>query len=146
MIGARIDKELKEALKSKNEIKVSCLRMLKSDMHNLSKQKKEELKDQEIIKLIQKHVKQHKDSIEQFTKGNRDDLAQKEKSELQVLQAFLPKMLSDVELEKIIKDVIKELGASTKKEMGAVIKEVMARTKGCADGKSVSIIVSKVLV
>ena len=141
----RIDKELTEALKAKNAEKVSCLRMLKSDMNNLAIEKKEELKEADIIKVIQKQVKQHKDSIEQFEKGDRSDLAEKEKRELVILEAFLPKQMPKAELEKLIKDVIAETGASSKKEMGRVIKEVMAKTKGTADGKTVSQLVSGLL-
>ena len=140
----RIEKEFKEALKEKNEIKVSVLRMLKADLHNLSKDKKE-LKDEDYIKVIQKHVRQHKDSIEQFEKGNRGALVEKERAELSVLETFLPKMLSEEELTKIIKDTIAELDASTKKDMGRVIKEVIAKAKGTADGRQVSRIASGLL-
>ena len=145
MMQKRIDKELTEALKAKNAEKVSCLRMLKSDMNNLAIEKKEELKEADIIKVIQKQVKQHKDSIEQFEKGDRSDLAEKVKRELVILEAFLPKQMPKAELEKLIKDVIAETGASSKKEMGRVIKEVMAKTKGTADGKTVSQLVSGLL-
>lgn len=145
MIKERIEKELNEALKKKEAVKVSILRMLKSDMHNMSIQKKGQLKEEDIIKVIKKQVRQHKDSIEQFIKGKRDDLAEKEKKELSILESFLPKALSQEELQKIIKEVINELGASTKKDMGRVIKEVMSRTEGQADGKSVSQIVSGLL-
>ncbi|MEE8359974.1 MAG: GatB/YqeY domain-containing protein [Candidatus Omnitrophota bacterium] len=145
MIRERIEKELKEALKEKNETKVSTLRMLKADLQNLAIQKKEELKDDSIIKVIQKQVKQRKDSIEQFKKGNRDDLAAKEEKELTILESFLPKMLSEEELTKIVKDVIAELGAATKKEMGGVIREVIAKAQGRADGKTVSQLVSGLL-
>ncbi len=145
MIEQRIEKELKEAMKQKDEIKVSSLRMLRSDMHNLSIQKKGQLKEEDIIKVIQKQVRQHKDAIEQFTKGKREDLAQKEKKELAILESFLPKALSQEELEKVVKDVISESGASTKKDMGNVMKEVMNRVKGRADGKTVSQVVASLL-
>ncbi len=145
MLKEKIEKELKEAIKKNDKIKTSSLRMLKSDMHNLSIEKKKELKDEDIIKVIQKQVSQHKDSIEQFMKGKRDDLVEKEKKELAILEAFLPKALPQKELQKLIEDAIKELGASTKKDMGRVIKEVMSKAQGRADGKSVSQIVSGLL-
>jgi len=145
VIRERIEKELKEALKEKNDVKVSTLRMLKADLQNLAIQKKEELKDENTIKVIQKQVKQRKDSIEQFKKGDRDDLAAKEEKELAILESFLPKMLSEEELTKIVKDVIAELGATTKKEMGGVIKEVMAKAQGRVDGRAVSQLVSDLL-
>jgi len=145
MLKGRIEKEFKDAMKEKDEVKVSCLRMLKAELHNLAKEKREDLKDGDIIKVIQRQVKQHKDSIEQFEKGKRTDLAEKEKKETAVLESFLPRALAQEELKKIIGDVIKETGAGTKKDMGKVIKEVLARTKGRADGKTVSQIVSGLL-
>jgi len=145
MIKESIEKELKEAMKAKDSVKMSSLRMLKADMHNVFIEKKEELKDADIIKIIHKQVKKHKDSIEQFKKGNREDLAKKEGGELAILETFLPKQLPEKELRKIIEDVIKEIGASTKKDMGRVIKEVMAKAKGQADGKAVSQMVSGLL-
>ena len=141
----RINKELKEALKNKESIKVSVLRMLKSDIHNLSIQKKAKLKKEDVIRVIRKQVGQHKDSIEQFTKGKRDDLVEKEKKELTILEAFLPKVMPQEELQKIINDVIKELGASTKKDMGKVIKAVIEKSAGRVDGKTVSQAVSQLL-
>ena len=145
MLKDRIEQEFKEALRQKNEARVSCIRMLKADMQNLAIQKREELKEEQIIQVIQKQIKQHKDSIEQFEKGNRIDLVAKEKGELAVLEAYLPDMLSENELQAIVKDVIRELGVSTKKDMGKVMKEVLARAKGRADGKAVSSIVSNSL-
>ena len=141
----RINKELKEALKNRESIKVSVLRMLKSDIHNLSIQKKAKLKKEDVIRVIRKQVGQHKDSIEQFTKGKRDDLVEKEKKELTILEAFLPKVMPQEELQKIINDVIKELGASTKKDMGKVIKAVIEKSAGRVDGKTVSQAVSQLL-
>jgi hypothetical protein len=116
--------------------------MLKADMQNLAIQKREELKEEHIIQVIQKQIKQHKDSIEQFEKGSRMDLVAKEKGELAVLEAYLPNMLSENELQAMVKDVILELGVSAKKDMGKVMKEVLARAKGRADGKALSAIVS----
>jgi len=146
MLKDKIEKSLKHAMKNKDTVKISALRMLKSDMHNLSIQRKgEDLKEEDILKVIQKSVKQHKDSIEQFAKGKRDDLVKKEKAELAILESFLPKAMAKEELEGIVKDVIKELGASTKKDMGKVMKEVMAKAKGKADGKMTSQIVSGLL-
>lgn len=145
MIEERIENELKTAMKQKDEIKTSCLRLLRSEIHNLFIQKREKLKEEDVIKVIQKQVSQHKDSIEQFIKGKREDLAEKEKKELAILESFLPKMLSQEELRKIIGDVIKELGATAKKDTGMVMKEAMGRIKGRADGKEVNRIVSELL-
>lgn len=142
----RIENEFKAALKQRDKIKVSTLRMLKADIINTKlDQNKKALKDEEIVKIIQRQVKQHKDSIEQFEKGKRQDLVEKEKKELDILLSYMPEQLSEEELKKIIADTIKELGATGKGEMGKVMKLVMERVKGRADGKKVSQIVSSIL-
>ena len=142
----RIESEFKAALKARDTIKVSTLRMLKADINNTKFDKNEKaLSDDEIVKIIQRQVKQHKDSIEQFTKGKREDLVEKEKKELAILVAYMPEQCSPEELKKIAEETVKELGASTKKDMGRVIKAVMEKTKGRAEGKAVSQIVSGML-
>ncbi len=142
----RIENEFKAALKQRDKIKVSTLRMLKADIINTKlDQNKKALKDEEIVKIIQRQVKQHKDSIEQFEKGKRQDLVEKEKKELDILLNYMPEQLSEEELKKIIADTIKELEATGKGEMGKVMKSVMERVKGRADGKKVSQIVSSML-
>ncbi|UCD55574.1 MAG: GatB/YqeY domain-containing protein [Candidatus Omnitrophota bacterium] len=142
----QIENKFKTALKQKDKIQVSTLRMLKAEIINIKlEQNKKALKDEEIIKIIQRQVKQHKDSIEQFEKGKRQDLAEKEKKELAILSSYMPEQLSAEELKKIIEDVIKELEATSKSEMGKVMKSVMVRVKGRADGKKISQIVSNLL-
>ncbi len=142
----RIENEFKAALKQRDKIKLSTLRMLKADIINAKlDQNKKALKDEEIVKIIQRQVKQHKDSIEQFEKGKRQDLVEKEKKELDILLSYMPEQLSQEELKKIIAGVIKELEATGKGEMGKVMKSVMERVKGRADGKKVSQIVSSLL-
>ena len=100
-----------------------------------------EINDQEIIGVIKKLAKQRKDSIAEFEKANRTDLVDKEKFELSVLEAYLPKQMSADEIAKVVGDVIQALGAKDVKQMGAVMKEVQARTAGTADNKTVSEIV-----
>lgn len=135
----RIENEFKSAMKARDALKLSTLRMLKADMNNVKLEKnKAILSDEEITKVIHRQVKQHRDSIEQFEKGKREDLAEKEKKELQILLGYLPEQLSEEELKKIIAETIKELGARDKKEMGKVIKTVMEKARGRAEGKKVS--------
>jgi len=142
----RIESEFKQALKKQDKLKLSTLRMLKADMNNLKLQpNKNALTDNEVIKIIQRQVKQHRDSIEQFEKGKRQDLVEKEKKELEMLISYMPEQLPEEELKKIIRDVIKELEATDKSQMGKVIKSVMERVKGKAEGKKVSQIVSSLL-
>jgi len=142
----RIESEFKASLKKQDKIKLSTLRMLKADINNLKLQpNKNKLTDNEVIKIIQRQVKQHKDSIEQFEKGKRQDLVDKEKKELEILLTYMPEQMSEEELKKIITEVIKELEATDKSHMGKVIKTVMEKVKGKAEGKTVSRIVSSLL-
>ena len=142
----RIEKEFKEALKDRNELKVSTLRMVKAAINNLRLDgNKKDLGEQDIMKIIQQQIKQHRDSIEQFKKGNREDLVGKESKELAILQSYMPKQLTEEELKKLISDAVSELGATSKKDMGKVIKAVMEKVKGKAEGKTVSQIVGSIL-
>lgn len=142
----RLENEYKSALKGGNRIKVSTLRMLKADINNVKlEQNKKTLNDEEIIKIIERQIKQHKDSIEQFEKGKRQDLVEKEKKELDILSSYMPQQLSLEELKKIIDEVIKDLGTTSKKDMGRVMKSIMEKVKGRADGNKVSQIVMSIL-
>ena len=145
-IEEKIEEQYKTALKARDAIKVSTLRMLKADMNNFKLDKnKKTLGDEEIIKIVQTQVKRHKDSIEQFEKGKRQDLVDKEKKEMAILMTYMPAECPPEELKKIIEETITELGATTKKDMGKVMKTLMEKTKGRADGKTVSGIVSGLL-
>lgn len=146
----RMDADLKEALKSKDAIRVSTLRMVKAGMKNLAIEKRvEKLEDKDAISIISKQIKQHRDSIEQFAKGNRQDLVDKEKSELSVLESYLPKQLSAEELKVIIKSAIEKTGAKGRADMGKVMKTAMedsrGATAGAVDGKMLSQMVSEEL-
>ena len=142
----RIETDLKKAMKDRDQNKVSVLRMLKAEIGSLFIAKKRtELKDDDITKLIRTQIRKHKDSIEQFTKGGRAELAEKEKAEMEVLTAYMPQELSPEELEKIVREAIKETGATSKADMGKVMKIAMGKVKGRADGKAVSQAVSGLL-
>jgi len=142
----RMESEFKASMKARDSLKVSVLRMLKADINNLKlDQNKKALTDDEIIKIVRRQVKQHKDSIEQFKKGAREDLVEKETKELAILLSYMPEELPEDELKKIIAETVKELGATGRKEMGKVMKAVMEKVKGAADGKAVSRIVSEIL-
>lgn len=142
----RIDEQFREALKSKDKKRISTLRMLRSGIKNKEIEKKpKELKESDIIDVISKLVKQHKESIQQFEKGGREDLVKKEQEELKILQEFLPKQLTEEEIKDMVQDVITEVNASGKKDMGLVMGKIMPKVKGRADGKIVSGIVSEML-
>ena len=141
----RLTEELKEALRAGNHTKLSVIRLLKSSIKNREIEKMAPLTDEEIIDIIMTALKQRRESIEQFQKGGREDLVQKEKSELEVLQTFLPQQLSEEELAGEIQAVIREVGASSPKDMGKVMKIVMVRVKGRAEGARVSSLVKELM-
>jgi uncharacterized protein YqeY len=145
-LQARISQELKAAMLARDADRLSTLRLLKSALGYVQIERKtDELPDADVVALIQKEVKKRRDSIEQFEKGGRAELAAKEKAEITVLENFLPEAMSPEELESLVKSVIQELGAATKKDMGPVIKAVQAKAAGRADGKTISGLVGKLL-
>lgn len=139
MLEEKILNEYKEAMKSRDSVKSSVLSFLRAEFMNTAvAKKKNSLDDSEAVAVIKKQIKQHQDSIEQFKKGNRVDLAEKEEKELQILKTYLPPELSAEEVKKIIEEAVSSTGASTIKDMGRVMKEVTAKVSGQADGKLVS--------
>ncbi len=134
----KFDDDLKRALKASDSLKVSVLRLAKAALKNKQIDKGEELSDDEIISTISTLSKQRRESIELFSKGGREDLAEKERQELAILQSYLPKQLTPEELDAIIAEAIKESSAGGLKEIGKVMRLVMQRVKGAADGKIVN--------
>ena len=137
----RIDSDLKEAMKAKDTARLGVLRMLKSALKYSAIEKsgtEGKLDDTEATQVIRKQVKQRQDSIESFEKGGRPELAAKEKEELAILQSYLPQSLSADELAKIVSETIREVGATSKAQMGAVMKALQTRVAGRADGKTLS--------
>lgn len=144
MLEEKILNDYKEAMKNKDSIKSSCLSFLRAEMANVAIEKRKKLlDDNEVIGVIKKQIKQHQDSIEQFKKGERLDLADKETKELKILEAYLPEQLSSEEVKKIIEEVVTAVGAQGPKDMGKVMKEVMAKVGQSADGKLVSDLVKE---
>lgn len=138
-LAQKIDEDFKAALKARDELKVSCLRMFKAAASNAAIQKgKLVLEDSEILDVIAKLIKQREESVEAFTKGNRPELAEKEKKEAAILKAYLPAALPDEELKAIIQVAVKETGASGPQGMGAVMKAVLPKVSGRAEGSKVS--------
>jgi uncharacterized protein YqeY len=142
----RLAAEIKTAMLTKAADRLSALRMLKSAVgYAQIERKTDTLSEADFIGVVQKEVKKRRDSIEQFEKGGRPELAEKEKAEITVLESYLPKPLSGEELEALVKSTIQELGATSKKEMGPVIKAVQAKAAGRAEGKTISGIVGRLL-
>jgi uncharacterized protein YqeY len=137
----RIDSDLKDAMRAKDSARLGVLRMLKSALkYSLIEKSGAEgqLDDAEAAQVIRKQVKQRRDSIESFEKGGRADLAAKEQSELAILTAYLPQGLTAEELAQLVRETIGEIGATSKAQMGAVMKAVQPKVAGRADGKTVS--------
>jgi len=142
----RLSQEIKAAMLARDADRLSTLRLLKSAIgYAQIERKTETLSDADFVGVVQKEVKKRRDSIEQFDKGGRPELAEREKQEVVVLETFLPKPFPPEELEAIVKSVIHEMGATGKKDMGPVIKSVQAKAAGRADGKTISAIVRKLL-
>jgi uncharacterized protein YqeY len=140
-----IQKDIAVAMKSGDKERLSTVRMLLSAIKYKEVDAHRELNDEETIAVISTLVKQRQDSIEQFTKGNRMDLVEKETKELEVLRGYLPPQLSEAEVRDIIKKAALETGAAGQKDMGKLMKLVMPQVKGKADGKLVNDIVKEIL-
>ena len=137
ILKKKMDQEMILAAKAKDKIRLSALRLLKNGLHNREIDLKRELSEAEFLQLLSSMVKQRKDSIEQFEKGGRTDLVEKEKAELSVIQEFMPAPMSETELDAIIAEAIRETGATSIRDMGKVMAALMPRVTGKADGKMV---------
>ncbi len=141
----RIDNDLKKAIKEKDSLRLSCLRMLKTSIKKVQVEKGRELKDEEIIKVIQSLIKKGKEAAENFRKGGREDLAEKEEKEVSIFSEYLPEQLSPEQIENIVREAIAEVNATGLKDLGKVMKVAMAKVAGRAQGKDVSEIAKKLL-
>lgn len=145
-LKTKIDNDLNGALKAKNALKVSTLRLVKSAIKNKEIDARGELKEDQLLQILSTMIKQRKESIEQFEKGGRNDLAAKEKEEIAFIEAYLPKQLSEAELAGLVQEAIAAVGAKGPQDMGKVMKALMPRVAGKADGKLLSELVRKKLV
>lgn len=146
MLTDQINADLKQAMLAKDAARLATLRLLKSaiEYHKIEK-KQETLTDADVTGVIKKQIKQRQDSIEGFTKGGRADLVATETAELTVLKSYLPEELSPAQVEALVKEAIAELGATTRAEMGKVMKAVQTKTAGRADNRQVSQLVATLL-
>ena len=142
----RIISDMTAAMKAKDAVRTSTLRMVKAAIMHREKEGAGELSDDDVLKLLRSQLKQRRDSVEQYQKAGRQDLADKEISEIAVIEFYLPQAASEAEIEQAVTDAITDTGATSMKEMGAVMKSVMAKLAGKnADGKTVSETVKKKL-
>ena len=144
----RVDSDLKEAMRARDATRLGVLRMLKSALKYAAIAKsgaEAELSEAEAVQVIHKQARQRQDSIESFEKGGRVELAKREKEELSILNGYLPQAMSGDELAKIVRETIAETGATSKAQMGAVMKAVQAKVAGRADSRTLSAEVQKQL-
>ena len=145
-IAERVNQDIIAAMKAREEPRLTTLRMVKSALKNKEIDKRAPLDDAETMAVLNTMIKQRKDSIEQFTKGGRQELADKEATEITLIESYLPKSVSAEEIDAKIKETIAEMGSPTIKDMGAVMKATMAKFAGArVDGKAVSEAVKKAL-
>lgn len=141
----RIEEDLKNAMKAQEREKTGALRMVKAALHNRKIEKRSELTEEEAVSVLVSMVKQRKDSIEQFTAGGRLDLAEKEKSEIGIIELYLPEQLDEEAVAALVREAIEVSGAKSQKEMGKVMAVLMPKVKGKADGKLVNSLVRSML-
>jgi hypothetical protein len=136
-INIRLNEEMVTAAKAKDKIRLSTIRMIKTSLHNKEINLMRPLEESEVLQVLSSMIKQRKDSIEQFAKGGRADLVEKEEAELKVVQGFLPAQMTDEEVDALIKKAIDDAGAVSIKDMGKVMKILMPQIAGQTDGKIV---------
>jgi uncharacterized protein len=142
---ARFEEDLKSALKKGEKRKVATLRLLLATLKNEKIQAQRDLTAEDIESVLRRSVKQRKDSIEQYGRGGRQDLVDAETEELAILEGYLPKGLSETEIETALRDVIQEKGLSSSRDVGLAMKELMARHRGRVDGKEAQAIARRLL-
>jgi len=141
----KIAEDLKQAMKSKSILRLSCLRMLKTALKNLQVEKGHELGEEEIQSVISSMIRKGKEAAQEFRGGGREDLAAKEEQEIEILYGYLPQQLTPEQIEANVREIISELSAKGPRDMGNVMKAAMVRMAGLAQGKEVIDIAKKLL-
>ncbi|WP_304084322.1 GatB/YqeY domain-containing protein [Peptostreptococcus stomatis] len=139
----KLQEDLKSSMKNKDTVKKSVVTLIRAAIKQHEVDNRVELADDAIIDIISKQLKQRKDSLAEFVKANRDDLVEETKSEIQVLEGYLPQQLSEEELEKIVIETIAEVGATSMKDMGKIMTAIKPKTAGRADGRKINELVKK---
>ncbi|MFL0251184.1 GatB/YqeY domain-containing protein [Clostridium neuense] len=141
----KLQQDWKEALKSGDKFKANIISMARAAVLQVEKTGNEKLDDSKVIEVLSKEVKQRREALVEFEKGNRQDLVDKANNEIKILMNYLPQQLTEDEIKSIISDVVKEIGANSMKDMGKVMKSVSPKTKGRADGSLVNKLVKEFL-
>ncbi len=145
MLKEDLMNDLKDAMKEKDEVKKNTVQMVRAAILQIEKDKGIEVDDDKIIEIIAKEVKVKKDALVDFEKGGRQDLVDQTNQEIEILQKYLPKQLTEEEIEEVVKGVISDVGATSLKDMGAVMKEAKNRIGAGSDGRTINEVVKKLL-
>ena len=141
----QLQQDMKSALKNKEKEKLATIRLVRAAIKRAEIDNQGPLSEDQVLDVILREVKQRREAIQEYEKANRQDLVEKEKAQLAVLESYLPKQLTEEELEQLLRETIEELGVTSKKEIGKVMKTVMPKVKGRADGKVVNQLAQKLL-
>lgn len=144
-LSERLNDDMKLAMKSQEKFKLSVIRMVRAAIKNIEIDQRKTLDDQEVLDVLNREIKQRKDSLQEFEKAGRDDLAENLKVEIAILMEYMPQQLSEEEVKAIVQQTIQEVGASSKADMGKVMGALMPKVKGLADGKLVNQFVQQLL-
>lgn len=144
-LSDRLNEDMKLAMKSQDKFKLSVIRMVRAAIKNVEIDQRKTLDDQEVLEILNREIKQRKDSLQEFEKAGRDDLAENLKAEIVILMEYMPQQFSEEEVKAIVQQTIQEVGASSKADMGKVMGALMPKVKGRADGKLVNQFVQQLL-
>ncbi|MEC0247711.1 GatB/YqeY domain-containing protein [Paenibacillus chitinolyticus] len=142
-LSERLNDDMKQAMKSQDKFTLSVIRMVKASIKNIEIDQRRALDDNEVLDVLNREVKQRKDSLQEFKNAGRDDLADSLHAEIDILMKYLPQQLTEEEVSAIVKQTIQEVGASSKADMGKVMSVLMPKVKGRADGKLVNQLVQQ---
>lgn len=144
-LNERLNEDMKQAMKSQDKFRLSVIRMIRSAIKNLEIDQRRTLDDNEVLDILSREIKQRRDSLQEFEKAGREDLAESVKAEIAVIAEYLPQQLTEEEVKDLVLQTIQETGASSKAEMGKVMSALMPKLKGRADGKLVNQLVQQSL-
>ncbi len=144
-LNERLSDDMKQAMKSQDKFRLSVIRMIRSSIKNQEIDQRRTLEDNEVLDIIGREIKQRKDSLQEFTKAGREDLAENVAAEIDIISVYLPKQLTEEEVKEIVQQTIQETGASSKADMGKVMTTLMPKIRGRSDGKLVNQLVQQFL-
>jgi uncharacterized protein YqeY len=144
-LNERLNEDMKQAMKSGDKFALGVIRMIRSSVKNVEIDQRRTLSDDEVLDILNREIKQRKDALQEFEKAGRDDLAENAKAEIEVIQRYMPQPLTEQELQAVVQETIREVGATSKSDMGKVMSALMPKVKGRADGRLVNETVQRFL-